>query len=161
MEGDFRHGDAAELVPLVYGELRRMAAAFLRRERPGQTLQPTALVHEAYMRLAGGGRPWLDRSHFLAIAARSMRQILVDRSRARGALKRWAAGGARPHRARAMTLSVDAAIGAALVVDGLLVASTRPVAGVLVMALGVGLALARVVIEPATAEAAFSDGGGP
>jgi RNA polymerase sigma factor (TIGR02999 family) len=61
----------------------------MRHERPGQTLQATALVHEAYLRLAGGGRPWTDERHFLAIAARSMRQILVERARARGARKRW------------------------------------------------------------------------
>jgi RNA polymerase sigma factor (TIGR02999 family) len=63
----------------------------MRRERPGQTLQATALVHEAYLRLAGAGRPWTDKRHFLAIAARSMRQILVERARARGAQKRWGA----------------------------------------------------------------------
>ena len=74
----------------VYKELRRLAAAYMRHERPGQTLQATALVHEAYMRLAGAGRPWTDRKHFLAIAARSMRQILVEHARARGAQKRWA-----------------------------------------------------------------------
>jgi RNA polymerase sigma-70 factor (ECF subfamily) len=74
----------------VYRELRRIAAAFMRGERPGQTLQATALVHEAYLRLAGAGAPWNDRQHFIGIAARSMRQILVDRARARGAQKRWA-----------------------------------------------------------------------
>jgi RNA polymerase sigma factor (TIGR02999 family) len=74
----------------VYHELRRLAAAYMRRERPGQTLQATALVHEAYLRLAGAGTPWTDRRHFLGIAARSMRQILVERARARGAQKRWA-----------------------------------------------------------------------
>ena len=62
----------------------------MRKERPGQTLQPTALVHEAYMRLAASGRPWTDKKHFIGIAARSMRQILVERARARGAQKRWA-----------------------------------------------------------------------
>ncbi len=62
----------------------------MRRERPGQTIQATALVHEAYLRLAGAGTPWNDERHFLAIAARSMRQILVERARARGAQKRWA-----------------------------------------------------------------------
>jgi RNA polymerase sigma factor (TIGR02999 family) len=62
----------------------------MRRERPGQTLQATALVHEAYLRLAKADAPWKDRNHFLAIAARSMRQILVERARARGAQKRWA-----------------------------------------------------------------------
>src|SRR5919199_1132581 len=84
-------GDAADLAPLVYDELRRLAAAYMRRERPGQTLQPTALVHEAYLRLAGAVKaPWIDEKHFLGIAARSMRQILVERARARGAQKRWA-----------------------------------------------------------------------
>ena len=81
---------ADQLVPAVYNELRRLAAAYMRRERPGQTLQATALVHEAFMRLAGPEHPWKDRNHFLAIAARSMRQILVERARARGAQKRWA-----------------------------------------------------------------------
>src|SRR4029453_18652730 len=81
---------AAELTPVVYRELRQIAAAYLRRERPGQTLQATALVHEAYLRLAGAGSPWRDERHFVGIAARSMRQILVDRARARGAQKRWA-----------------------------------------------------------------------
>ena len=81
---------AAGDLAAVYHELRRLAAAYMRRERPGQTLQATALVHEAYLRLAGAGRPWTDRNHFLGIAARSMRQILVERARARGAQKRWA-----------------------------------------------------------------------
>jgi RNA polymerase sigma-70 factor (ECF subfamily) len=81
------------LLPLVYKELRRLAAGYLRREKPGQTLQPTALVHEAYMRLMKD-RPdrWQNRAHFCAIAAHSMRQILIERARARGAAKR---GGAR------------------------------------------------------------------
>ena len=83
-----------ELLPIVYQELRRLAAAYLRREKPGQTLQPTALVHEAYLRLLKD-RPdrWQNRAHFCAIAAHSMRQILIERARARGAAKR---GGARP-----------------------------------------------------------------
>jgi len=83
-----------ELLPIVYEELRRLAAAYLRRERPGQTLQPTALVHEAYLRLMKD-RPdrWRNRAHFCAIAAHSMRQILIERARARGAQKR---GGAQP-----------------------------------------------------------------
>lgn len=85
-----RDQHADELAPLVYQELRRIAAAYMRREQPGQTLQPTALVHEAYLRLAGAGTPWHDRQHFIGIAARSMRQILVERARARGAQKRWA-----------------------------------------------------------------------
>jgi RNA polymerase sigma factor (TIGR02999 family) len=82
---------AEDLAPLVYDELRRIARAYMRRERPGQTLQATALVHEAYLRLAGAGTPWHDKRHFVGIAARSMRQILVERARARGAQKRWGA----------------------------------------------------------------------
>lgn len=77
------------VAPEVYNELRRLAAVYMRRERPGQTIQATALVHEAYLRLARVGTPWTDRRHFVAIAARSMRQILVERARARGAQKRW------------------------------------------------------------------------
>ena len=80
-----------ELAVLVYNELRRLAGAYMRRERPGQTIQATALVHEAYLRLAGAGTPWKDERHFVGIAARSMRQILVERARARGAQKRWGA----------------------------------------------------------------------
>jgi RNA polymerase sigma factor (TIGR02999 family) len=82
------------LLPIVYQELRRLAASYLRRERPGQTLQPTGLVHEAYLRLMKD-RPdrWQNRAHFCAIAAHSMRQILIERARARGAQKR---GGAQP-----------------------------------------------------------------
>ena len=82
------------LMPLVYDELRRLAAHYLRGERPGQTLQPTALVNEAYLRLLKD-RPdrWQNRAHFCAIAAHSMRQILIERARARDALKR---GGGQP-----------------------------------------------------------------
>src|SRR3989442_13253692 len=82
--------DIDALAPQVYAELRRLAAAYMRRERPGQTLQATALVHEAYLRLAGAGTPWTDKRHFVGIAGGSMRQILVERARARGAQKRWA-----------------------------------------------------------------------
>jgi RNA polymerase sigma factor (TIGR02999 family) len=82
--------DIDALAPQVYDELRRLAGAYIRRERPGQTLQATALVHEAYLRLADAGQPWHDKRHFVGIAARSMRQILVERARARGAQKRWA-----------------------------------------------------------------------
>ncbi|MBL8985121.1 MAG: sigma-70 family RNA polymerase sigma factor [Gemmatimonadetes bacterium] len=83
--------DAAldELFPLVYGQLRDAADRALRLERPGHTLQPTALVHEAYLKLIGGtGLPSRDRVHFLALAARAMRQILVDHARRRRARKR-------------------------------------------------------------------------
>ncbi len=82
------------LLPLVYAELRRLASHYLRGERPGQTLQPTALVHEAYLKLLKD-RPerWQNRAHFCAIAAHAMRQILIERARARDALKR---GGGQP-----------------------------------------------------------------
>jgi RNA polymerase sigma factor (TIGR02999 family) len=77
------------LLPLVYDELRRRAAAYMKHERPGQTLQATALVHEAYLRLMKEPNTrWQNRAHFCAIAANSMRQILVERARARGRLKR-------------------------------------------------------------------------
>jgi DNA-directed RNA polymerase specialized sigma24 family protein len=80
---------AARLMPIVYDELRRLAAGYLRRERPGQTIQATALVHEAYLRLvAEQAHHWKNRTHFLAIAALSMRQILVQRARRRHAAKR-------------------------------------------------------------------------
>src|SRR5829696_10512365 len=74
---------AAELLPLVYDELRKLAAARLADEKPGQTLQPTALVHEAYARLVGGTQPqdWNGRGHFFAAAAEAMRRILVDVAR--------------------------------------------------------------------------------
>jgi RNA polymerase sigma factor (TIGR02999 family) len=79
----------SQLMPLVYDELRRLAASYLRRERPGQTLQATALVHEAYVRLINEkSHNWQNRTHFLAIAALSMRQILVQRARTRKATKR-------------------------------------------------------------------------
>ncbi len=79
----------ADLMPQVYDELRRLAANYLRNERPGQTLQATALVHEAFLRLSREkNQPWQNRTHFLAIAALSMRQILVQRARARHAEKR-------------------------------------------------------------------------
>src|SRR3954469_20294391 len=79
----------SDLMPQVYDELRRLAANYLRQERPGQTLQATTLVHEAFLRLSTEKNPpWKNRTHFLAIAALSMRQILVQRARARHAAKR-------------------------------------------------------------------------
>jgi RNA polymerase sigma factor (TIGR02999 family) len=78
-----------ELTPLVYKELRRLAASYLRKERQGHTLQPTALVHEAYLRLVDQSSPnWENRSHFYGVAARLMRQILVDHARRKQADKR-------------------------------------------------------------------------
>jgi RNA polymerase sigma factor (TIGR02999 family) len=85
---------AADLLPLVYDELRKLAAARLADEKPGQTLQATALVHEAYLRLVGGAQPqdWNGRGHFFAAAAEAMRRILIDRARDKHRLKR---GGGR------------------------------------------------------------------
>lgn len=89
---DWRSGDKEaldRLLPLVYGELRRLAEAYLRRERPGHTLQPTALVNEAYLRLVGQQQvEWQSRAHFFGIAAQMMRRILVDHARAQNAGKR-------------------------------------------------------------------------
>jgi RNA polymerase sigma factor (TIGR02999 family) len=77
------------LIPLVYAELHRMAASYLKRENPDHTLQATALVHEAYLKLAGGSQPdFQSRAHFYGIASRIMRQILVDHARTRMAAKR-------------------------------------------------------------------------
>jgi RNA polymerase sigma factor (TIGR02999 family) len=80
---------AADLLPLVYDELRKLAAARLAQEKPGQTLQPTALVHEAYLRLVGGDSPpdWNGRTHFFAAAAEAMRRILVENARKKNAPK--------------------------------------------------------------------------
>jgi RNA polymerase sigma factor (TIGR02999 family) len=77
------------LIPLVYEELRRLADGQIRRERPGHTLQPTALVHEVYVRMLGKEQPdYRDRAHFLAIAAHAMRKILIDHARGHNAAKR-------------------------------------------------------------------------
>jgi RNA polymerase sigma factor (TIGR02999 family) len=77
-----------DLMPLVYDELRRIAASLMRSERGAHTLQATALVHEAYARLAGGAASASDRVHFMSLAARVMRRVLVDHARARGRAKR-------------------------------------------------------------------------
>ncbi|HAM70302.1 MAG TPA: RNA polymerase subunit sigma [Verrucomicrobiales bacterium] len=80
---------ASELLPLVYQELRTLAAARLHQEKPGQTLQPTALVHEAWLRLTGGDqeRLWNSRGHFFGAAAEAMRRILVENARRKGRLR--------------------------------------------------------------------------
>ena len=92
----FREGDRqaeAQLIPLVYDELRRLASRYLNRERGDHTLQPTALVHEAFLRMVNEDQPpWQNRAHFFGVAARLMRQILVDHARRRQSLKR---GGSR------------------------------------------------------------------
>jgi RNA polymerase sigma factor (TIGR02999 family) len=89
--------EAERLLPLVHDELRRLASARLARESPGQTLQATALVHEAYLRLVGTDpeKPWDGRGHFFAAAAEAMRRILIDRARDRKRIKR---GGGRVRR---------------------------------------------------------------
>ena len=80
---------ANRLMPLIYSELRRMAGSFMQRERPGHTLQATALVNEVYMRLAGGATvPWQNRAHFFGIAAHAMREVLLDYARRHIAGKR-------------------------------------------------------------------------
>jgi len=103
-----------QLLPVVYGELRRLASSYMRRERPDHTLQTTALVHEAYLQLVGHqGTPWESRGHFFGVAAQLMRHILVDHARAHGAVKR---GGS------AAKLSFDDAVGLAQEKSGDLIA---------------------------------------
>jgi RNA polymerase sigma-70 factor, ECF subfamily len=88
----WREGDESALhtlMPLIYSELHRMARLFLRNRRPGRTLQPTALVNEAYLKLFDNGQPQIaDRAHFLAVMSRVMRQVLIDHARAAAAMKR-------------------------------------------------------------------------
>ncbi len=92
--GDGDRAAAGDLLPLVYEELRGLADAYLRQERAGHTLQPTALVHEAYLRLIDQTRVrWQDRTHFFAVAATSMRRILINHARDRNRQKRG--GGAK------------------------------------------------------------------
>jgi RNA polymerase sigma factor (TIGR02999 family) len=80
---------AEQLLPLVYEELRRLAALKMGQEKPGQTLQPTALVHEAWLRLAGSNhQQWRGRAHFFGAAAEAMRRILIDKARQKASLKR-------------------------------------------------------------------------
>ena len=88
-QGDLQAAD--ELIPLVYQELRRLAAVKMAQQPPGQTLQATALVHEAWLKLAGSpSAPWQGREHFFRAAAEAMRQILIDRARAKQRVKRGA-----------------------------------------------------------------------
>jgi RNA polymerase sigma factor (TIGR02999 family) len=92
--GAWRSGDASalqNLTPLVYEELKTLARRYMRRERAGHTLQATAVVHEAFVRLVGMDVPWQDRIHFFAVAARLMRRILVDHAKGRQRTKRGGA----------------------------------------------------------------------
>ena len=118
-------GDAAaaeRLYAQVYAELRVMAAQHLRHERAGITLQPTDLVHEAFLRMAGAeGAPWRDRAHFLAVSSIAMRHILVDHARAKASLKRGG-GWQRTTLAQAVTLGGEAGLDALLDLDAALTA---------------------------------------
>jgi RNA polymerase sigma factor (TIGR02999 family) len=120
---------AEELLPLVYDELRRLARAKLAREKPGQTLQATALVHEAYLRLVGDGatNEWKGRTHFFGAAAEAMRRILIENARRKRSAKR---GGRlarieldtsvmRKHRRSEQLLTLDAALDRLEIVDPL------------------------------------------
>jgi RNA polymerase sigma factor (TIGR02999 family) len=117
---------ARDILPLVYDELRKLAAAKLAQEQAGQTLQPTALVHEAYLRLVGtsGGPEWNHRGHFFAAAAEAMRRILVENARRKNAAKR---GGDRCRvdldeaasaEADEQLLAIDESLGRFAAVDG-------------------------------------------
>ena len=107
------------LTPLVYQELHRLAAAYMARERPGHTLQATALVHEAYLRLVDlQGVGWRDRAHFFAVAARTMRRILVDFARAREYQKR-AGGGDRVSLEESLVISGEPGAGLVALDDAL------------------------------------------
>lgn len=109
----------AELLPQVYDELRRLARACFRGERTGHTLQPTALVHEAYLRLVGTRKvDWQDRQHFFAVAAQVMRRVLVDHARQRTAAKRG--GGRVPAALESEFVVTEAFLDTALIVHELL-----------------------------------------
>lgn len=116
-EGD--HNATAELIRVVYADLREMAQVWIGRVPPGQTIQATALVHEAFVRLVGRNEEgWANRAHFFFAAGRAMRDILVERARARGRVKR---GGGR-HRVNldSLALAVDAPDEELLALDGVL-----------------------------------------
>ena len=103
--------DSGALLPLIYDELRALAGAFFRDHAPGHTLQPTAIVHEAYMKLVNARDPgWQSKRHFIDVAAKAMRQVLLNHARAGGALKR---GGGRAR----LTLSTAIADGDEHVID--------------------------------------------
>ncbi len=107
---------AADLLPVVYAELRGLAEVWMARTPPGQTLQPTALVHEAFVRLVGRDKPgWENRGHFFFAASRAMRDILVERARAKARLKRG--GGRRRVDLDNLVLAVDAPSDDLLVLD--------------------------------------------
>ena len=99
MLADLRSGDKealAKLIPLVYDELHRLAEHYMRNERVGHTLQPTALINEAYLRLASAEKAWQHRAHFVAVAAGTMRRVLIDHARKQKAAKRGGEQAALP-----------------------------------------------------------------
>ena len=107
---------AAQLLPLVYEELRKLAAQRMAKEAPGQTLQATALVHEAYLRLLGTREvPWSDRAQFFRAAADAMRRILIDHARAKGTIKRG--GGRRRLPLDVLDLACEALFPEAVAID--------------------------------------------
>lgn len=131
-EGDPRASE--ELLPLVYDELRRLAVARMAREKPGQTLQATALVHEAFLRLVDReeAQTWDSRHHFFAAAAEAMRRILIDRARDKGRLKRG--GGRSRIDLDRIQLALDSSSEELLAVDEALdrLLATHPICGELV-----------------------------
>jgi RNA polymerase sigma factor (TIGR02999 family) len=109
-------GDAHELLPLVYDHLKAIAGARMQSERSGHTLQATALVHEAWMRIAGGADvAWTDRAHFYSVAAEAMRRILIEHARARGRVKRG--GGLQRQPLSVVDLATEADSGEILALD--------------------------------------------
>jgi RNA polymerase sigma factor (TIGR02999 family) len=125
---------AEELLPIVYGELRKLAAQRMARERPGHTLQPTALVHEAYLRLVDveKAQHWRSRGHFFGAAAEAMRRILIERARRRGAKKHG--GGRRRVDLDGVDAAAPKSLGDVLALDEALrrLEKTDPVAAELV-----------------------------
>ena len=125
---------AEQLLPLVYDELRRLAAHKMAQEKPGQTLDATALVHEAYLRLTGDnpGQPWSSRGHFFAAAAEAMRRILIDNARRKQAEKHG--GGWQRHDLLEAELAIDSTSDEMLAVDAALsrLAAKEPLIGRLV-----------------------------
>ncbi len=110
--GELNQGDGSateRLLPLVYDELRALAGSYFARQQAGHTLQPTALVHEAYVKLAGGEGRWQNRAHFMAVAAKAMRQILMNHARDKAAAKRGG-GAARVTIIEAVTPVTDESV---------------------------------------------------
>jgi RNA polymerase sigma factor (TIGR02999 family) len=151
-------GAAARLLPLVYDELRRLASQRLAQEQPGQTLDATGLVHEAYLRLVGAGEAlrWDGRGHFFAAAAEAMRRILINRARDRGRQKRG--GGWRRVDLDRLATAGDAADGDLLAIDEALLrleAQNKPVADLVKLRFFTGLSMedaaAALGVAPRTA----------